>query len=191
MAEAGNSSTVTPPATSGGLTLDQVNDAISKVLAPITKSLGDLAENQRVLASTMEKLPPAKQADTKEKPEPLTPESIAKIVQDTLAADRKAQNDQVAKAAAIKTAKEKVIADKLGGDAELGGFLPDTDDAAQLTAAAEKLAVKVTPKAKVPGVSADGGTASARQPVDTSKLNASQKVQLGIDQMIAQAGAKA
>ncbi|HEX8342215.1 MAG TPA: hypothetical protein VF624_15030 [Tepidisphaeraceae bacterium] len=179
--------TNTPPATGGTLTIETINAAITAALKPVTEALAAVKGDQKILADTFAALPPAKaEAETKDKkPEPVTADAVAKIVADTLAAHRKADQEAAAKQAATKAARDKVIADKLGNDADLGAFLPATDDVAALTVAAETLAAKATPKAKAPGTASDGGTPPARQPVDYSKLNASQKVQLGVDQMLA------
>ena len=84
----------------------------------------------------------------------------------------------------MATAKAEIVKTKLGGDAELGAYLPDTSDAAVLTAAADRLAAKVKPAANVPPVQSEGGTPPARTPVDYSKLSAARKVEIGVAQIV-------
>ena len=174
--------------------IEQIKGLIGESNKPLTDLLNaqksqqeELAKNVGILADTLKNAPPAKAEDKPgkvDKPEPLTADGVSKIVAEAIAADRKQQAEQREQADAIKSAKDKVIREKLGNDADLGAFLPDTADAAQLAAAADKLAVKVTPKAKLPGTASDGGVPPARQPIDYGKLNASQKVDLGIQQLL-------
>lgn len=148
-----------------------VTEAVTKTviesLKPQLGAIDELAKNQKVLADTIAALPPAKadaKADAKTdgkadgKAEPLTVETVAKLVADGIAADRKAQADEAGKAQARKASVDKLVAEKLGGDAEFAALLTaDTDEG--LARQADVLAAKV--KALKPdfgGASKDGGT---------------------------------
>jgi hypothetical protein len=59
MAEANKDATANPPATSGGLTKDEVNALLADAIKPLATTLQSLGENQKVIADTLAKLPPA------------------------------------------------------------------------------------------------------------------------------------
>jgi hypothetical protein len=164
----------TPPA--GGIDQKALEAAIAAAIAPLTVELKALAGNQKVFADTLAALPPAaekgkeKEAGTgKDKEEPLT---LAKI-QELLDKRDEAKNALAAKSETKTALRSKVIGAK--GLKELDPMLlaglPDTDDEAVLTAAADKL-VAVANKsgiklADVGGVKKDGGdtsTAAANVP---------------------------
>jgi carboxylesterase type B len=193
MPEASGTQTATPPANSGGLTLEQVNTAITTTLAtalkPVTDTLTAIGQNQKVLADTLSALPPAKVEEKKDgseggasrKPAALTATDVAKVVEDAFKA-----RDTAAAQAADKSAKVKsAIATHLGGDESFATVLANIPED-QLEATAKSLASKVTAaKPDVGGVKRDGGTPAAATAVDYSKLNASQKVDLGVKQLLA------
>lgn len=153
MAEATKDNNATPPATSGGLTKEDVQAIIAGAIAP-------LVENQKILADTLAKLPPAT-ADKKEgeAPKPLSADDVKAQIAEAL----KAARETDASAAAKKAARQAVIDAKLKGVPEefLAG-LPDTDDAKALEDAAGKIRERVLGlKIALPdvgGAGKDGGT---------------------------------
>jgi hypothetical protein len=91
MAEA--NANATPPATSGGLTEQRVNEMLaaaikplSEALTPLGETIKSLADNQKVLADTMAKLPPATTAKNEGEgagaEKPLTAADVAKLLDD-------------------------------------------------------------------------------------------------------------
>lgn len=117
MAEANQENNANPPASSGGLTKDDVKaivaDALGAAITPITDNLKSLGENQRVLADTLKALPPAglekKASEGKEGKEgaatitgALTADEAKKMFAELLAANSEQQQTSAAQAAARK-----------------------------------------------------------------------------------------
>lgn len=108
--------TTTPPAggtASGGLSKEDVQaivaEAVAERLKPVAETLTALSENQKVIADTLAKLPPAgegaggaKKKDAEE-PKPPTADEIKKLVADGIAAAAAAQQ-QTAEQKAAKAA---------------------------------------------------------------------------------------
>lgn len=155
----------TPPATSGGLTKEDVQAIIADALKP-------LAENQKILADTLAKLPPAAKEPEKKDGEvkPLTAEDVARIVAEQV----KTARETDAQAAAKQAARQKVIDAKLKGvPAEFLASLPDSADEKELTAAADKIVARVGElKIALPdvgGASKDGGTTASQPATPANK----------------------
>jgi hypothetical protein len=175
MADANPNPTATPPAASGGLSIDQVNAAVAAALKPITDTLKSLGDNQKILGDTLAALPPAKAEDKKQadRPAGLTLDAVQKLLDDR------------DKAASAKTQREQLVSqlvkDKLGGNAALAAALTG-ETPEQLAASADKLAASLKPAtpANVGGAATGGGTPPAAQPIDTSKLSPTQLIAAGL-----------
>lgn len=103
-------------AAAGGLTLEQVNQAIAAALKPVTDALGPLAANQKVLADTMAADAKAKadaaaaEAIAGKKPEPFTQEQANSLIGDAI---KKAFEQQTASQQS-SAQRAAFIKDKLG-----------------------------------------------------------------------------
>jgi len=155
-----------------------VIDPLKSEIQKLTGKQADLEKNQEIIANTLKDAPPAKKDDPAQ-PAALTPEAINKQIADGVANALKARDDAARATADQDTAKkalrEKVIKEKLGGDADLGAVLPDTGDEAALTAAAEALAGKIkTFKPDFGGASANGGTSPTETPAKPLNPNLSE-----------------
>lgn len=151
--------------TPGGLTLDQVNNLIATANKPILDALkaqgeanAALTGNVKIIADTIAKLPPAKPADEKPAKDkdgkdakakdgdaaatPLTDEEINKRVEARVNDAFKAREDEATKKAQRQALVDKVVKEKLGGNAE---FAPNLvgDDEASLNASADSLATQI------------------------------------------------
>jgi hypothetical protein len=166
MADATTTQTATPPAQSGGntFTLDQVKSMIADAIKPFADQLKEVSAQAKIANDTLAALPPAKAGDGKaeekqaEKTATITAESVAKLVADAIAADRKQQQDESAKQAARAAKIDAVAKAKLGGNADLAKLINAADDAgidqqADLIAAQAKAL-----KPDFGGAKADGGT---------------------------------
>jgi hypothetical protein len=104
---------------------DAVLASIKPTLDATTQSQAELAKNHRILADTLEKLPPAKadketgEPGDKGKPapdaSPLTPEAITKMITEAIAADR--QQQQTTQAA--KSERDSFVGSEASGLARL------------------------------------------------------------------------
>ena len=173
----GTTNTATPPAASGGITLDQFNAALNTAIGAATKPLLDkIAALETGLASVKDAAGKAG-----------TPEAVAKLVADQLTA----QNAKQTAAADLAAKRTAFIADTLKGvPAIYAGKLGDdpamwADEAktiretfqADLTAAG----IKAPAVSSNPPAGAATGTA-ANAMVDTSKLSGIQLIALGVKQ---------
>ena len=155
------STTATPPAASGGITSAEVEAIVAKALGPVADVLKGLGDSHKALSDTVGKIG--------------TPDAIAKVVTDTLAAQSKASADAGAAKATKDAARQKVVDSLLKGVPANLINLPDTADEAFLTAAAKELrtAIGALPGVKLPdvaGATADGGTTpAAAKPGDTAQ----------------------
>lgn len=169
-----------PAAATGGLTSDDVKKIVAAVVGEAIKPLAD---NQRVLADTLAKLPPAAGAQSQAAgtpPPALTAEQVTKLVTEAIAADRTAQRQTEQKTAAIAAKKAAVLKAKLGGNEKFAAVLPDTDDEAALNAAADVIAAELKAARPDFGGTSDGGTPAGRQPLDTSKLDPVDRIARGL-----------
>lgn len=161
MAEDANNPKDTTPSVDVAAIVKTVTEQVSKA---VQTQIDTLAANVKVVADTLEKLPPAKvEGDAGKKddkaPEALTAEKVAEIVAKTLSDREAAAAAQAAKNGDRQKIVDKLIAEKLGGDKDLADYLPTEGDEAALTAAADKLAGKIkTLKPDFGGASKDGGT---------------------------------
>jgi len=167
--------TATPPASSGGMTSEQiakivkdtVTATVADALKPITTRMDELGNNVNTVADTLAKLPPSSN---------VKPEDVAKLVTDQL--NQQAEAKATADAATTKKAeiRQKIIDTQLKGvPASLISSLPDTDDEAKLTAAAEAIRkdIAALPGVKLPdigGVNKDGGITPASQPAQSGRF---------------------
>ena len=163
MAEDANNPKEATPSVDVAAIVKTVTEQVSKA---VQTQIDQLASNVKVVADTLEKLPPAKAADAKDpgkaQPEPITAEKIAEIVNKTLSDRDAAAQAQAAKQGDRKKIVDKLVAEKLGGDADLAKFLPGDGDEASLTAAADALAGKLkTLKPDFGNASKDGGKTAA------------------------------
>lgn len=148
----------TPPATSGGLSKDDVLKIVGEALSPVTGTLKELAAGQKTLAESLSKVPA-----------PTKPEDVAKLVTDQLAAHNKAQQEATAKNEVKAAARKKIVDTQLKGVPEsFLKLLPDTEDEKILAeaAAAIRKDVQALPGVKLPdvgGATADGGTTPSTQ----------------------------
>lgn len=139
-----------------------VTESLTKTLTErYDKQFEELSKNVGVLADTLKNALPAtataEEKKDEKKSDPITTETVAKIVADQLAAANKAQTDDAAKKAARAQLVEKVTKEKLGGDADLASFLTG-DDEASINASADKLATKWrSVKPDFGGAQKDGG----------------------------------
>lgn len=150
--------TATPPATSGGLTKEDVAALFTEALKPFATVITQLTEGQKALQEAAKTATSGLKAD-----------DVAKLVATQLAAHQEAQAASTAKSQAKSALREKVIAAKLPGVPKgVLASLPDTEDEAVLTAAAEALrkdleglpGVKL---ADIGGAAKDGGTTPAKE----------------------------
>jgi hypothetical protein len=138
----------------------QLAEAVKPVTA-LVKSVEDLTTNVETVADTLSQLPPAAAKDAgKEdgKPKALTLEDLTKV----LDARDQAKAGDASKAQAKAALRDKVIAAKLPGvPKSVLAALPDTEDEAALTTAADALrkdldAAGIKP-ADTKGAGGDGG----------------------------------
>lgn len=142
--EATDNTTATPPATSGG------NDEIAELRALVAQ----VAEDQKRLGESVAGIAP------------LSADDVKKIVAEDAARRRVADEADAAARAKKAEARAKVIAARLAGVPEGLIHLPDSDDEAVLTAAAEKLAAQINALAKPGdqgGAAGEGGKTPAEQ----------------------------
>ena len=85
---------------------------------------------------------------------PITADDVAKLVGEQF----KSRDQAAAKAAGKKALIDKITKEKLGGDADLAALLPDTEDEAALSKAADTLAAKTKPKGDFGGADKGGGS---------------------------------
>jgi hypothetical protein len=121
-------------ALSGDALKTAVTGAVTDLVKPINDSLGQLTQNQKVIADTLANDKKAADeaaakaaaatgtggdpAKGEKKPEPLTAEAVAKIVQDQISASQKAQADQVQD----RTARETFVASAESGLGKIANF---------------------------------------------------------------------
>lgn len=154
--------------------------ALTKTVTELQAELADMRKNQKILADTLAAQPPVESTKTEKqsakgdaKAEPLTLEQINKVLD--------ARETAKAQADARKQLVDRVVKEKLGGDAELAAFLPASGTEAEIVAAAEKLAARVRP-ANIGGANRDGGTPPARLPADILKLTPTERIAYGMRQ---------
>jgi hypothetical protein len=154
--EAKDNATVTPPATSGGITKEQLDAAIAGALGTVNKAIESLTANQKILSDTIagQKVLSAEDVQT----------LIGKGLKEGLSAEvektLKAKGEADAAAAAKKALRDKVIGEKLKGVPASLINLPDSDDEKVLGEAADKLAAELNAFAKPAdqgGAAKDGG----------------------------------
>lgn len=176
----------TPPAASGGLTLDQVNQAITSALSaalnPLGEALKGMQANQAALAEKLtgtaaaEATAAAKGKETT--PPALTAADVAKLVGDGIKAFAAGQSKA--------TARQSYGADKLKDLPQTyRDLLPETDDPAALATAEQAIRsrykAEVGDKIAAPaGVASQAGGAAAEGKVDLSKFTATQLLEHGI-----------
>lgn len=153
---------------------------LAEAVTPLVNSnlaaqLAELAKNQKVLADTMAAdkkaaAEAAKGTEGKEaKENALTPEAVQKLIADALAAQQKITQSSAAKTAA----RQKIIDTKLKEvPPEFLAALPDTDNEAELAAAADKIVARVNEVLKVKqpdlgGAAGDGGKTAGSQGAGT------------------------
>ena len=171
--------TATPAAASAGLTIEQVNAAIAQALMPVGEALKGLAESHKTLQAGLKAPTEAStQSGTgKAKEEPLTAASVAALVQDGLKAFSAGQSKaQIRNAFAAEKLKDlpKTYQD----------LLPDTEDPQVLAKSEQDIRARykaeVGDKTPAAGQQSNGGGGTPKPVVDVSKLNAVQKIELGI-----------
>jgi hypothetical protein len=170
MAEA--TANATPPATSGGLTKDEVTAIVAESLKSVTGTLTELAKNQKVLADTLAAQAPA--ADAKKS---LSAEDVQKLVADGV----RAATEQQQQTAEQKAAREAFIKDEKNGLAKLpaayvGQLGPDpTKWAEQAKAITETFKADFTAAGgkveNVGGAAREGGDASGEKPAANKKFS--------------------
>jgi hypothetical protein len=156
----------TPPASSGGITQEQLNKAVETAVAaaikPFAEAQVEIGKNHKILADTIAALPAVsgkKDEKKADEPKPLTAEDVSKIVSDSLKAAREADQQTASKSAA----RQRVVDAKLKDvPPEFLSALPDTDNEAELNAAADKIVTRVNDvlkvkQADVGGAGKDGG----------------------------------
>jgi hypothetical protein len=149
--------TATPPAVTGGISKEEVKaivaeqvQSLTQSVSEVSKTLGEVTKNQKVLADTLAavKVPSG--------------EEIAQIAAEKAQAAIAAQRQTSEQAAARQATIDKLVAEKLGGKAELGKLLSAASEA-ELTAQAEAIATAL-PKPDVPPASENGGATPNAQP---------------------------
>lgn len=170
--------TSTAAATPATITLDQINEAIAAALKPITEQLAGLGKTASSAAAGEGAGKSAKK-DT-DAPAALTPEAVAKIVADQLAAHTTTQ--------AAQTARTAYANDKLKDLPQTyRDLLPNTGDPAQLAQAEQ--AIRARYRAEIGDKAAagtnlggGGGGAAPQGKVDLSKLSPQKKIEMGLQQ---------
>jgi hypothetical protein len=159
--------------------------AIETALKPVNEALTTLGQNQKVLGDTLAKLPPAPAAEAGkdgkdgkgEAAKPLAAEDVAKIVTDTIAKDRQAQQTT----AEQRAARDAFLADPKNGlvrlpDAYKAQLSSDPakwgDEAKSIAASWEKFAKdnKIA-LPDVGGAARDGGAAPAQAATTANLAN--------------------
>ena len=143
-----------------------INDGVAAATRPLVERVEAIqqAEQQRAEAAAAAAKPDAE----KQKPDgPLTVESVGKLVADALAADRNQQAEQAGRQQARQATVNKLVADKLGGDASLASLLT-ADDEAGLARQAEAMSAKLdatrqAARPDLPGTRAEGGSLPSGQ----------------------------
>jgi len=145
--------------------LAQIKPLQDQVTA-LTTNFKSVADNQKVMADTLAALPPAskeKKEEKKEEAKSLGADDVTRIVSEAIKADRTAQAQASASSEKKTAARNKVIAAKGLNDLDplLLAGLPDSEDEAALTAAADKIVAAANKAgiklADVGGVKKDGG----------------------------------
>lgn len=167
-----------------------VTDGVMASLKPQFDQVGELAKNQKILADTIKQLPPAQTEEQKTgesgktKPEPVTAESIGKIVADQIAAAQKSQqaSDQ------SRQQREQFIANRLKNfppayQNQLGNDPAKFEEEAKNIEQVFKTdATKFGWKAPSVGGENAGGQSPAAVKPDLSKLSASELIRMGVQQ---------
>lgn len=180
MAENNGTQTATPPANSGGLTIEQVNAAIAGVVKPLADAVKSLGDNQKTIADTLAQLPPAGVAKKDgEKPAAITADDVTRIVTDALKAQSQSQQ--------AVAAREKFVSETLGKlpDAYkrlLGNDPAKWADEAKVIQSTFESDLKASgaPAENKGGASRDGGSSVVNQPIDKSKLDPVSRIAEGI-----------
>lgn len=161
--------TATPPANSGGITIEQIKQMLTESVQPLTDKIAELETNLGVVAQTVAEQPTDKATGAKKDENKVAVKDEGKdaAASSGTPAEKPLTAADIARVVAAEVAK----AIKPAEVTDAGGKTP-----AKPTAAAVKL----------PGTASDGGTTPANQPVDYSKLSAAKKVELGIAQAIKQ-----
>ena len=149
--------------------IEQIKGLITTSSKPLADSIATMATAQAqitkdlgVVADTLKALPPATPAnkdDVDPKDKVLTREDVEKLADERADAKLAARDDAATKKAARQASIDKIVKEKLGGNAELGKLLVGDDEAA-IAASADTLAGEVKKfKPDFGGAAAkDGGT---------------------------------
>jgi hypothetical protein len=184
MAEANKDATANPPATSGGLTKDEVNALLADAIKPLATTLQSLGENQKVIADTLAKLPPAAAAAATDAgtggaaaaagstdagaAKPLTAEDVTKLItthsqQQQQNAEQRAAREAFVKSDRSGLARIAPVASAMGFDvgAKLGADQTKWGDEAKAIASGWETYLKDNkiPLGDLGGGARDGGAA--------------------------------
>jgi hypothetical protein len=139
--------------------VDAATAAVTEVLKPVATQVQQLADSQKSLTERVEAIKPG---------EGVNAEAVAKIVGEQLAQREAASQASADKSAARQATIEKLVKEKLGGNADLGKLLTgETDE--QLAEQADAIAAEA--KKLKPDF---GGAASAGKDGGTPPLGAQQ-----------------
>lgn len=160
-------SKTTPPA--GGLSEAQLASALTAALKPTQDLIAQQAKQIEALTQNQKALQESAKTPA------LKAEDLAKAIGEQLDTRQKAQATETAKSQAKEALRAKVVAARLPGVPKgLLAALPDTDDEAALTTAADALRKEIesvpgVKLADVGGAAKDGGTTPAAAAQATGK----------------------
>lgn len=178
--------TAQPPAVDVAAIAKQVTES---VLSQVGKLLEPITANQKVLADTLAKLPPAPAATAaagtekdEKAPKGLTVEEAQKLFSELLAGQQKASQATAAREAFISANLAKLpkpYQGQLGTDPAKWA-----EEAKSIQKSFEDEWVARGGKLEsLGGAARDGGTTAATAPVDTSKLPAFERIQRGLEKL--------
>ena len=108
-----------------------------------------------------------------------------RVLADTLKQLPPAPTDAAKSDAAKSDAAKSDSAKSDAGKPEAAKTEAAKPEVADASPSLEQVKQMIAEQLKLPGSAADGGTPPARQPVDYSKLPASQRVKIGVEQLVA------
>lgn len=151
----------TPPAATGGtFTIDEVKAIVAEAVKPLADQLKEVSAQAKIANDTLAALPPAKPADAPAAGA-VTPEAVAKLVQDGIAGALKARDESAsadAQAKAARTAKvAELVKTKLGGRADAANAFDGVADD-KLESFADTLASQFKALRPDFGTTPNGGT---------------------------------